>query len=60
MRAVEFTKRKLVLQDRVWRRQRLKTKSVWRLSEVVYQKLTSSESEEPSEAGVHQSMKTGS
>jgi len=48
MRAMKFTKRRLVLQDRVWRRQSLKTKTVWRLLEVDIIK----ESEEPSEAEV--------
>jgi len=51
MRAMEFTKRKLVLQDNVWRKERLKKRafeeeSVWRSSEAVYQKLTSSECED--------------
>ena len=54
MRALEFTKKKLVLQE--WR-QSLKTKSVW---SCLQEADVIRESEEPSEAEVHQSLKTGS
>jgi len=70
MKSMEFTKTKLVLQDSIWRRKRLKKRaseedSIWRRERLKIIRSCLPEADviriwRSSEAGVYQSLKTGS